>query len=304
MAPTTVYLMVGGRCPHDCGFCAQARSSNAGEVNLSRVTWPRLPTAAVVSAIRERRALFQRLCIQATGSPEAFGDALALVECLRACLDLPVDVSILPPSVEAADRLIAAGVDHVGLGIDAATEPLFARVKGGSMARYTLVLGALAERHPGSAAVHLIAGLGESERDLVEALQRYHDMGAVTALFAFCPVPGTQLARQSPPSLASYRRVQAAHYLVAAGLGRAAGFDYDGENRLVGYGTADVSVLANGDAFRTSGCPGCNRPFYNERPSGPMYNFARPLSAAEAEAALIDTGIAALAAVATEASHA
>ncbi|HDI74230.1 MAG TPA: hypothetical protein ENF57_04430 [Candidatus Korarchaeota archaeon] len=27
------------------------------------------------------------------------------------------------------------------------------------------------------------------------------------------------------------------------------------------------------EAFLTSGCPSCNRPFYNERPRGPIYNF-------------------------------
>ncbi|MCW3977503.1 MAG: radical SAM protein, partial [Candidatus Bathyarchaeota archaeon] len=25
----------------------------------------------------------------------------------------------------------------------------------------------------------------------------------------------------------------------------------------------------------TSGCPGCNRPYYNERPGGPLYNYPR-----------------------------
>ena len=25
--------------------------------------------------------------------------------------------------------------------------------------------------------------------------------------------------------------------------------------------------------FNTYGCEGCNRPFYNERPSGPIYNY-------------------------------
>ena len=57
-APTTAYLMLGGRCLMNCAFCTQARESRAGALNLSRVTWPevelqevldRLP--AVVAAI-------------------------------------------------------------------------------------------------------------------------------------------------------------------------------------------------------------------------------------------------------------
>ena len=35
--------------------------------------------------------------------------------------------------------------------------------------------------------------------------------------------------------------------------------------------------VKSGIAFQTSGCPGCNRPYYNESPSGPIYNYPRPL---------------------------
>ena len=32
-------------------------------------------------------------------------------------------------------------------------------------------------------------------------------------------------------------------------------------------------TVKTGIPFMTSGCPGCNRPYYNERPSGPLYNY-------------------------------
>jgi biotin synthase-related radical SAM superfamily protein len=35
--------------------------------------------------------------------------------------------------------------------------------------------------------------------------------------------------------------------------------------------------------FQTSGCPDCNRPFYNEKPSGPFYNYPRKLEIKEIE---------------------
>jgi len=47
-----------------------------------------------------------------------------------------------------------------------------------------------------------------------------------------------------------------------------------------------ASPPRRGEAFQTSGCPGCNRPYYNERPGGFIYNYPRPLSAAETAAAL------------------
>jgi biotin synthase len=62
--------------------------------------------------------------------------------------------------------------------------------------------------------------------------------------------------------------------------------------RLAGGQTQDVSqYLADGDAFRTSGCPDCNRPFYNERPGGPMYNYARPLTLEEAFRAISEMAV-------------
>ncbi|MEM4243701.1 MAG: radical SAM protein, partial [Candidatus Bathyarchaeia archaeon] len=35
------------------------------------------------------------------------------------------------------------------------------------------------------------------------------------------------------------------------------------------------------EPFLTSGCPACNRPFYNEKPSGPIYNYPRAVRSEE-----------------------
>ena len=59
--------------------------------------------------------------------------------------------------------------------------------------------------------------------------------------------------------------------------------DFDAQGRLLGLG-APLPTL--GEPFQTSGCPDCNRPFYNEQPAGPLYNYPWPLSPAEAERAL------------------
>jgi biotin synthase len=52
-----------------------------------------------------------------------------------------------------------------------------------------------------------------------------------------------------------------------------------GENqRIIGFGIekeALEKVVSTGKPFLTSGCPDCNRPFYNEKPSGPLYNYPR-----------------------------
>lgn len=50
---------------------------------------------------------------------------------------------------------------------------------------------------------------------------------------------------------------------------------FDEEGRLIGfgYGQEELMQKVRPSAFQTSGCPGCNRPFYNERPGGALYNY-------------------------------
>ncbi len=55
------------------------------------------------------------------------------------------------------------------------------------------------------------------------------------------------------------------------------------EGRLLCLG---AELPADGEPFRTSGCPDCNRPFYNEPPGGPLFNYPRPLTRAEADRAV------------------
>jgi len=43
------------------------------------------------------------------------------------------------------------------------------------------------------------------------------------------------------------------------------------------------NIVDNTNAFITSGCPGCNRPYYTSRPSGPIYNYPRNLNKNEKE---------------------
>jgi biotin synthase-related radical SAM superfamily protein len=50
-------------------------------------------------------------------------------------------------------------------------------------------------------------------------------------------------------------------------------------------------ILADGVAFQTSGCPDCNRPFYNERPGGPMYNYPEPLTSQQIKAAIEELSV-------------
>ncbi len=51
----------------------------------------------------------------------------------------------------------------------------------------------------GNVGVHFIVGLGETEREMVEAIQRAHDLGVPTHLFSFFPEEGSLLENRPQP---------------------------------------------------------------------------------------------------------
>lgn len=288
-APTTAYLMLGERCSRDCAFCTQARSSRAGAEALSRVTWPAFPADVTADAVAEafRQRKIARACFQVTVSPDYLETTRQAVTALAERCDIPICVSILPRDVEDVATLLKAGAERVTIALDAACERVYRSIKGGSWSRIFALLEMSARLFPRRIGTHLIVGLGETEQEMVARFQELADWGVTIGLFAFTPVAGTALAHRPPPPLAQYRRMQAARWLIVRELAHAAHFRYDRDDgRLTDFGVTATrlkELLADGEAFRTAGCPACNRPYYNERPGGVLYNYPRPLTLEEAE---------------------
>ena len=285
VAPTTAYLMLGGRCLMNCAFCAQARESHASALHLSRVTWPEYDLDAVVDRLVEAtgQGSIRRACLQVTVTAESFDRALALVRVVKRAASIPFDVAILPHDLDEVQQLLDAGTDHIGFGLDAACERVFQEVKGGSWARSLSLIQETASLFPDRAAVHLIVGLGETEREMVQRIQWAQDLGVTVGLFAFTPLHGTDLVGRPPPPLTVYRRMQAARWQIVHGRSRFEEMDFDEREQLISLG---APLLDRGKPFQKYGGPDCNRPFYNEQPSGPLYNYPRPLEAEEAERAV------------------
>jgi len=125
---------------------------------------------------------------------------------------------------------------------------------------------------------HLVVGLGETEKEIIQTIQWCADFGVYPSLFAFTPIPGTALEALPQPSVATYRRVQLAHHLIVHGKTRCENMKFDEDERLIDHGVSKrllQRIVETGTPFLTSGCPGCNRPYYNERPGGPLYNYPR-----------------------------
>lgn len=120
-------------------------------------------------------------------------------------------------------------------------------------------------------ATHLIMGLGETEEELVELARKIIKAGASISLFAFTPVEGTPLENNAPPEPKRYRMVQIALALIRKN--RNASLHY--QNGKLVFEVLPKQLLKPKD-FQNPGCRGCNRPYYNEKPGGFMYNYPNP----------------------------
>ena len=287
--PTTAYLMTyrSSKCTANCGFCPQASASKSSTELLSRISWPKFATPNVLTALVEKvkEGKIMRVCIQALNYPDVFSHLEALVIEIKKHSTIPVSVSCQPLNKENIQRLAQAGVDRLGIALDATTEALFNKVKrtdaGSSYSwrnQFIQLNEAINVFGKGKVSTHLIVGLGEMEKEAVDVIQRCFDMGVLPALFAFTPVRGTALESKMPPKVESYRRVQLARYLIVHSKAKIENMQFDNEGKITCFGLSKEELEAIVDVglpFRTSGCPDCNRPFYNEKPSGPLYNYPK-----------------------------
>ncbi|MCL4426393.1 MAG: radical SAM protein [Firmicutes bacterium] len=290
--PTTAYLMVGERCDRGCGFCPQSRQSLSPEGYLSRVSWPEFPLEKVRAGLQEafRSGQLKQACLQVIYNGASHQKTREAVAALKRIEGLPINASLYLGTPEELKEVAGWGVDRISLPLDAASEAIYRRVKGGSFSRALGLLESAARVWPGHISTHLIVGLGETEEEMIRLIQRIHDLGVTIGLFAFTPVRGTPLQAQLPPPISNYRRVQAALHLIVNGWDRAEAMTFT-SGRLKSFGLAPEEwwhLLAGGEAFRTSGCKDCNRPYYNERPGEVMYNYPRPLNQEEATACLVE----------------
>jgi biotin synthase len=290
-APTTAYLMTytEGKCTANCGFCPQAKNSKNRAELLSRVTWPNFPTSSIINALdtAAKSGKIKRVCIQTLNISDVFLQLEALVKEIKKNSDICISVSCQPLNRQNLQLLKDAGVERIGIALDAATETIFHKIKGaeaGSAYSWTNEFDLLKEAtsifRTGKVSTHLIVGLGETEKEAVSLIQYCFDMGVLPALFAFTPVPGTALEKHPQPNIASYRRLQLARHLIVNNLTRLEHMTFDIAEKIISFGVNSTllkGIINIGEPFQTSGCPNCNRPFYNEKPSGPLYNYPRNL---------------------------
>lgn len=273
--PTTAYIFaVSEKCRGRCNFCPQ---SVGRAEKISRVDWPEFPIELVIDGLKSKE--MKRVCIQCADEERSMKALPTLVGVIRREVGVPVSVSTPPLTAEELESLKRAGADIVTIPIDCANREIFNLVKGRdwkdcweSLKEGLEIFGF------GKVGTHIIVGLGESEKDIVSLISECHKMGIMPSLFAFTPVPGTLLSDRPQPTISSYRRLQLAMELIMRGKADVEDFVYDSKGRIMEVGVDREivdGIVENGEAFMTRGCPGCNRPYFNERVSGPLYNYPR-----------------------------
>lgn len=291
-APTNCYLMqhVKGKCSANCGFCPQARGSKGSDEKLSRIIWPEFSFKDFITSLKYTSPLkkFQRICIQTLKYPENFEELTEIIIEIKKVSNIPISVAIPPMSKEKLEKLKSFGVQRVGIALDGATPEIFEKIKGSSVngpyswyAHFDGLRMAMDVFPQGFVSTHIIIGLGETQKEALSLISDLHALSILVSLFAFTPIEGTELENLTQPDIVHFRKLQLGRYLLVNDKKDMENFAFNSKEDIINF---DINkkelwnIITDNIAFMTTGCPGCNRPYYTSKPSGPIYNFPRNLS--------------------------
>jgi len=245
--PTTCYIMLGDKCENHCAFCSQ----NVTGQHLSRINWIETDEKIIEKI---NASDFKRVCLQCTSI--GIDDVKKIANRIRK----PFSISYNFKNMGEIKKIKA---EKICIPLDAANESIYSETKIGSFEDKIGLIQKASTLKPGKISTHLIAGLGENLDDMEKILTYLYSIDVDVGIFAFTRIPGSRMDKSEPPELEYYRKVQAMHYRIK-------------------HKTDKVPSVA----FETSGCIDCNRPYYNERPTGPIYNYPRPLTDEEYDEAM------------------
>ncbi|MBI2554321.1 MAG: radical SAM protein [Candidatus Rokubacteria bacterium] len=273
-------------CYANCTYCglARERPGLAQDNTFIRVGWPVFPTDLVAEAVGSQEDRVGRVCVAMVQDKRAYPDLLDITRRIRRKSDVPISALVTATLLDEEKllRIRDAGADIVGIGLDAASEEVFFRTRGRGARgphswsqHWEIARAARRIFGPMKVNCHVMVGLGETDRDLVDLFYRLKSEQIAAYLFSFNPEPGTAMADVPRAPITRWRRVQLTKYLIEQrDLPReAVEFDEAGMLKHVRAPRALIDAcLEEGVAFMTNGCPdrngkmACNRPFGSYRP--------------------------------------
>ncbi|MGK7913219.1 MAG: MSMEG_0568 family radical SAM protein [Synechococcus sp.] len=199
-----------------CQFCAIGESLAAGQT-IARKTPEQLAEVAEAAV----RLDGVKHMVMTTGTPPGSDRGAAyLTECARAIkakVDLPIQAQCEPPDDFGwFERMKTAGIDSLGMHLEAVTPEVRARIMPGKaevpmdvyMQAFESAVNVFGR---GQVSTYILAGLGDSLEALVETSERLIALGVYPFVVPFVPITGTPLANHPAPDsdfmFAVYQRI-------------------------------------------------------------------------------------------------
>lgn len=274
-------------CYSNCSYCglARERPGRAEDNTFIRVAWPLYETDLVAEKIAEYEDAVGRVCISQVQDHRAYDDLIDMIKRVRSRSDVLISglVSATTLNTERLLEIQKEGVDIIGVGMDAASKEVFNNTRGKATRsphtwdyHWHIVREARRIYGPMKVNCHIVVGLGETDRDLINMFYLGVEEQIAMYLFSFNPEPGTAMENQPRAPMHRWRRVQLVKYLIEnEGLDRNL-IEFGDEGNLLKVNAPDMKVevaINTGLPFMTNGCPdkhgevACNRPYGSYRPS-------------------------------------
>jgi radical SAM protein (TIGR04043 family) len=219
-----------------CQFCAIGQSLAAGRT-VERKTPAQL--AEVAKAAVELDGV--KHMVMTTGTPPGLDRGAAVLaesaRAIKAAVDLPIQGQCEPPDEdEWFPRMRAAGIDSLGMHLEAVTDDVRARVMPGKaqvpLRRYFEAFAAAVPVFGrGQVSTYILAGLGDTKEAILATCEKLVGLGVYPFVVPFVPISGTPLESHPPPTpafmhdilsplAAMMRRSKLAAADIKAGCGR------------------------------------------------------------------------------------
>jgi radical SAM protein (TIGR04043 family) len=188
-----------------CQFCAIGQSLAAGATIAEKTPAQLAEVAAAAVELDGVRHL-----VMTTGTPRTpdrgarvLSDAASAI---RGRVDLPLQAQCEPPDdFDWFERLRAAGVDSLGMHLEAVTESVRQRIMPGKaevplVTYFSAFERAVAVFGRGQVSTYILAGLGDSVSAILETCERLLAMGVYPFVVPFVPISGTPLEHHAAPA--------------------------------------------------------------------------------------------------------
>lgn len=276
-------------CYANCIYCglARERPGTPEDNTFIRVAWPLFPTDLVAEKIaaKEAKSGVGRVCIAQVQDHRAYADLVDMTRRVhQAAPEVPIS-ALVSATTLTEERLYCikeAGADIIGVGLDAASEAVFYHARGRGTGgphdwnyHWQIIRAARCIYGPLKVNCHIIVGLGETDRDLVNLFYQLKSEQIAGYLFSFNPEPGTVMQAVARAPIHRWRRIQLVKYLLeTCDLAREA-IEFDTEDTIVRVSAPQDMIrtaIQSGLPFMTNGCPdraeqmACNRPYGSYRP--------------------------------------